>query len=78
MLSTRLIYVFFPLPVYNKLRPIFCSVRNICTRKAHEMKIICQDDFSVIDPAPCGKKLRVLPIGDEPMAFWLLVQMLYH
>ena len=25
-----------------------------------------------------GKKIRVLPIGEEPMTFWSLVQMLYH
>ena len=65
----RLICVFFPSFFYNKLRPILCSVRNTCTRKAHEMIIIWQDDFSVIDPTLNGKKLRVLPIGDEPMAF---------
>ena len=65
MLSMRLVCVFFPLYFFNKLRPIFCSVS---TRKVHEMKIIWEDDFSVIDTGGYGEKLRVLPIGDEPMA----------
>ena len=38
------------------------------TRKVHEMKIIWEDDFSVTDTAGYGEKLRVLPIGDEPIA----------
>ena len=40
-------------------------------RKVHEMKIIWEDDFSVIDTGGYGEKLQVLvlPIGDEPMAF---------
>ena len=43
------------------------------------MKIIWEDDFSVIDTGGYGEKLQVLPIEDEPMAFCLLrVQMLYH
>ena len=35
------------------------------------MKIIWEDDFSVIDTGGYGEKLQVLvlPIGDEPMAF---------
>ena len=46
---------------YNKLRPIFCSVRNTCTRKAHEVKIVWEDDFSVIDPALYAKKTPRTP-----------------
>ena len=53
---------------YNKPRPIFCSVGTPSKRKVHEMKIIWEDDFSVIDTGGYGEKLRVLPIGDEPMA----------
>ena len=30
---------------------------------------IWEGDFSVIDTAGYGEKLRVLPIGDEPLAF---------
>ena len=30
---------------------------------------IWEDDFSVIDTAGYGEKLRVLPIGYEPLAF---------
>lgn len=51
MLFMRLIGFFFPLFFYNKLRPIFCSVRNTqytqCSRNENNM----EDDFSVIDPA---------------------------
>ena len=47
-------------------------------RKVHQVKKMWEDDFSVIDTGGSEENLRVLPIGDEPMTLWLLVQMLYH
>ena len=67
----RLICVFFPLFFCNKLRPIFCSVRNTCTRKAHEVKIVWEDDFSVIDPALYAKKTPRIP--DRRRTYGILI-----
>ena len=33
---------------------------------------------SVSDTGGSEEKIRILPIGVEPMTFWLLVQTLYH
>ena len=71
MLSMRLICVFFPLFFCNKLRPIFCSVRNTRTRKAHEVKIVWEDDFSVIDPALYAKKTPRTP--DRRRTYGILI-----